>query len=96
MGAGIPLHPQPADLTSILKEITAELDVAHAQWKVSLELEGDLAGIWDQDRLAQVFSNLLGNAIQHGVRDDGVRLRADGRDARHRRGRGPERRRRPE
>ena len=81
MGAGIPLHPQPADLASILKEITVELGVAHAQWNLSLELEGDLAGTWDRDRLAQVFSNLLGSAIQHGVREEGVRLRADGRDA---------------
>jgi signal transduction histidine kinase len=27
---------------------------------------GDLRGEWDADRLAQVVSNLVGNAIQHG------------------------------
>ena len=27
---------------------------------------GDLRGQWDADRLAQVVSNLVGNAIQHG------------------------------
>ena len=27
---------------------------------------GDLRGDWDKDRLAQVLSNLLGNALQHG------------------------------
>lgn len=27
---------------------------------------GDLRGEWDVDRLAQVVSNLIGNAIQHG------------------------------
>ena len=27
---------------------------------------GDLAGAWDADRLAQVVTNLLGNAVQHG------------------------------
>lgn len=29
--------------------------------------EGDLRGQWDSDRLAQVLSNLIGNAVQHGA-----------------------------
>jgi signal transduction histidine kinase len=31
-----------------------------------LHVNGDLRGEWDADRLEQVVSNLLGNAIQHG------------------------------
>ena len=30
------------------------------------QANGDLRGQWDADRLAQVVSNLVGNAIQHG------------------------------
>lgn len=30
------------------------------------QANGDLRGEWDADRLAQVVSNLVGNAIQHG------------------------------
>lgn len=30
------------------------------------ESSGDLLGEWDSDRLAQLVSNLVGNAIQHG------------------------------
>ena len=33
------------------------------------------------ERLAQVASNLIGNAVQHGDRDDGVQVRLDGTQA---------------
>jgi signal transduction histidine kinase len=31
-----------------------------------LQMSGDLRGEWDADRLEQVVSNLVGNAIQYG------------------------------
>jgi signal transduction histidine kinase len=34
--------------------------------------------VWDGDRLSQVFSNLVANALQHGVPEHGVRVRIDG------------------
>jgi signal transduction histidine kinase len=40
---------------------------------------GSLAGTWDADRMAQVFSNLVGNALQHGT-DNTVRIDLDGSD----------------
>jgi signal transduction histidine kinase len=46
---------------------------AHLEWRA----EGDLSGEWDPDRLAQVVSNLIGNALQHGD-GTGVRLAATG------------------
>jgi signal transduction histidine kinase len=33
---------------------------------LQLQVSGDLRGEWDADRLGQVVSNLVGNAIQHG------------------------------
>ena len=41
-------------------------------------MTGDSVGAWDPDRLAQVFSNLLGNAVQHGVAAGGVKVHIDG------------------
>ena len=40
----------------------------------------DLAATWDSERLLQVFSNLLANAVQRGIDAAGVRVSADGRD----------------
>ena len=38
-------------------------------------------GSFDADRMAQVFSNLIGNALQHGSQGAPVRVVLDGRDA---------------
>jgi signal transduction histidine kinase len=46
---------------------------------VRLQAGGDLRGEWDSDRLAQVVSNLVGNAIQHGGKTP-VTLTAHGDD----------------
>jgi signal transduction histidine kinase len=43
-----------------------------------LETSGDLEGRFDSERLQQVLSNLLNNAIQHGARSEPVILSAHG------------------
>jgi signal transduction histidine kinase len=46
--------------------VITEIREAHRNAVVRLETGGSLVGEWDGDRLAQVVSNLVGNAIQHG------------------------------
>jgi len=43
-----------------------------------VDLEGDLAGAWDGARLAQAFSNLISNALQHGKPDSPVKVNVHG------------------
>ena len=71
LGGAIPLRRQPANLRQICTEVIAELREAHRAADVRLEAAGNLTGEWDPDRLAQVVSNLVANAIQHG---DGTRI----------------------
>ena len=42
---------------------------------------GETSGRWDRDRLSQLFSNLVANAVQHGVCEGGVDVTIDGRGA---------------
>ena len=37
--------------------------------RIELTSSGDTPAIFDADRLSQVFSNLVGNALQHGEPD---------------------------
>ena len=43
-----------------------------------MQLEGDLAGTWDRDRLYQLLANLIGNAVQHGAAQSAIDLRVEG------------------
>jgi hypothetical protein len=50
----------------VCEEVLLEVRAAYPEATVRLETRGNLIGQWDSDRLAQVVSNLAGNAVQHG------------------------------
>jgi signal transduction histidine kinase len=78
VGGGIPLRPVAADLDALTEQAVQEIRTAHPQWTVRLSSAGSATGTWDGDRLTQLISNLLGNAVQHGVQEHGIRVRIDG------------------
>jgi signal transduction histidine kinase len=50
--------------------------VAHPDRTVSLECDGDLMeGTWDEERLAQVLTNLIENGLRHGTPGGSPRVR---------------------
>ena len=81
-GDPIPVVRVPLDLDPLCREVAAELEALRPAGGVRFESEGDLRGEWDGDRVAQLLSNLLRNAVQHGGASDPVtlRARADGDD----------------
>jgi signal transduction histidine kinase len=78
VGAGIPLAPRPLDISSVVRQVMDELDDTHPDCTLHFEHAGDTNGVWDADRLSQVFSNLVANAVQHGDLEHGVSVRVDG------------------
>jgi hypothetical protein len=66
LGGVIPLKAVRADLQSVCEEVVLEVQASHADAVVHFESRGDVTGTWDADRLTQVVSNLVGNAIEHG------------------------------
>ena len=67
LGEGIPAKPVACDISALAIEAAHELQLAHPGRDVRVETSGDLRGYWDRDRVIQALSNLIGNAIQHGV-----------------------------
>jgi signal transduction histidine kinase len=50
----------------VCEEVLREIRAAHPEASLRSHSRGAVRGDWDPDRLAQVVSNLVGNAIQHG------------------------------
>jgi len=66
LGGGIPVQRTRANLHEVVQQTVDELHVAHPDRDFGFEATGDGWGFWDADRVAQVVSNLVGNALQHG------------------------------
>ena len=67
LGGGIPVALTRCDLRGICEDAVEEMKQAYPARSISFEGVGDLRGEWDPDRVEQVLSNLLGNAVTHGA-----------------------------
>lgn len=78
LGGGLAIEPRATDLGAVARSIVDELESAYLGRMMVLRCEGDVAGQWDGDRLGQVVSNLVGNALQHGDTVRPVKVTVDG------------------
>lgn len=77
-GRGLELRFRRMDLRAVCVDVIEELRQAQPSRLIECEFHGDVVGQWDGDRLAQVISNLVGNALQHGAPTAPVRVAVDG------------------
>jgi len=76
LGGGISIEPRETDLLALAQRVFEELRLAYRERTVTFECdEGAAVGFWDEARLAQVLTNLVGNALRYGTRDEGVEVR---------------------
>lgn len=66
LGGGIPIQRASVDLRGVCRNVIGEFRAAHPDVTMTFEAHGNTWGEWDADRLAQVLSNLVGNAIAYG------------------------------
>ncbi|WP_224362656.1 sensor histidine kinase [Hyalangium versicolor] len=74
--SGIPLSVAPASLGTVCRQVVDELATSHPDRYITYEEAGPSEGVWDAERLAQVVSNLVANALEHGGEDVPVFVRA--------------------
>ncbi|WP_257451203.1 sensor histidine kinase [Archangium lipolyticum] len=75
LSGGIPLNLAPTRLPTLCQQVMEELTVAHPGRELVFEARGEGEGVWDPDRLAQVVSNLVGNALEHGASEGPIHVR---------------------
>jgi len=78
LAGGIPITRARTDLGALVAKVVQEQQANHPERQIEVTQCGDLTGDWDPERLAQVTSNLIGNALVHGETDAAVRVRLDG------------------
>ncbi|HLL02004.1 MAG TPA: PAS domain-containing sensor histidine kinase [Myxococcaceae bacterium] len=78
MAGGIPLRPKDMALDQVSRRIIDELELAHPNRDIHLDVRGDCTGFWDEERMAQVLSNLVANALQHSPQGTPVSVRLEG------------------
>ena len=69
LGPGIPIRVKQASLVEVCEEVVNELRTFHPEKQIDIEAPCQLDAIFDEGRIAQVLSNLVGNAIQYGNAD---------------------------
>ena len=69
LGSPMPLTLAPANLAGLVREVVDEVKATHAEIEIRFDSDGDLSGSWDGERIKQMASNLLINAVQHGSGD---------------------------
>lgn len=62
---GIPVEPRLIGLDAVVKQAVDEIQLGHPDRTIEYQHDGDGEGSWDPDRLAQIVSNLVANAIAY-------------------------------
>lgn len=78
LGGGIPVNRVDMDLGKTVENVSAEAAAAHPKRNIEVKTSGNLHGEWDCDRITQVLSNLIGNALDYGADGTGVLVTVDG------------------
>lgn len=79
-GAGIQISPRHTDLRSVCRQVVDDMQAKAVGGDITFECDDDASGEWDEHRLLQAVSNLVGNAVQHGAAGSPVHVRVTGHD----------------
>jgi signal transduction histidine kinase len=80
---GFPLRPAPTDLVALVHQAAESLRQTSDRHRVRVIAPEQIVGYWDPDRLGQVLTNQIGNAIKYSPNggDVDVQVQQDGDEA---------------
>ncbi|ATB28997.1 hypothetical protein MEBOL_002446 [Melittangium boletus DSM 14713] len=82
LGGGIRVEPRPLDFHALVAQTVQEVRMGSPSRVFLLRHEGDAFGEWDADRLSQVVTNLVCNAVNYSPADTSIEVitRGEGED----------------
>ncbi len=78
LGGGLPIRLEEIDLAALCERLVSDLSVGWPGRSIELRTTGNARGLWDPDRMWQMLSNLVVNALEHGAQEGPVWLSVDG------------------
>lgn len=72
--SGMPIQREFTDFAEIVRISAEEIRLANQRHAVNVNVHGSCTGYWDPDRLAQVCSNLICNAIEHSAPESPIEV----------------------
>lgn len=78
LSLGLVIERQPGEIMVAVEQALAEVRLVRPTSEIRFEAHGDGYGLWDFDRIAQLVTNLVENALEHGQRENPVTVTLDG------------------
>jgi signal transduction histidine kinase len=72
IGGGINLTTKDADLAAVAEEVVADFNSHQSFHNIRNCAQNDCRGEFDAGRVAQIYQNLIGNALQYGAKDEPI------------------------
>ena len=79
-GTDVPVVRSPLDMSQLAAQLVDEMRALSGDHTIELSCAGDTTGMWDGARMGQVFSNLIGNALQYSKSDSAVAVSVAGQE----------------
>ena len=76
LGEGLRIEPRPSNLREICAAAVEELETQYPG-RIRFSADEDLSSDWDADRIQQIVSNLVVNALDYGSQDQPVDVRLE-------------------
>jgi signal transduction histidine kinase len=71
-GSELPLVRASMNMGELGMQLVKEMRALSGGKQIEIKIAGDTQGEWDRARMGQVFSNLIGNALQYSLGDSAV------------------------
>jgi signal transduction histidine kinase len=65
LGQGIPINRGAVNLRTVVRRVVAEIVAAHPEREIQVVSGEREIGQWDEARISQALTNLVGNAVEH-------------------------------
>lgn len=69
IGGGMSILPEETELSAVAEQVVEEFRSYNPDSDIRYDIKGNCLGEWDAGRVAQIFQNLIGNALQYGTKE---------------------------